>query len=221
MSVRKCPNCGNEIGDKDVDFCTECGYSLSRNVVLKDKNSNGFFDDVIDKTSFSIIIFAFVVFGIFLFIGSYVWGSFMALGSIDFVTYFILTVVFAVFFAGIFIGYFGCRDKSYVIPNFWLFLASIYAVVLTIFGLVFSFVMGLGSLFASALGSGATTSSEPLAPSVASSSAASSSAYGSTVPSIDSSLFLSLILKIIMFILAVPVAAYFGVYLGYFLKENI
>ena len=78
MSVRKCPNCGNEIGDKDVDFCTECGYSLSRNVVLKDKNSNGFFDDVIDKTSFSIIIFAFVVFGIFLFIGSYVWGSFMA-----------------------------------------------------------------------------------------------------------------------------------------------
>lgn len=216
MSVKYCPNCGSEISDEGIEFCTECGSSLSLKVIPKDNVSKGFFDDVIDKTSFSIIIFAFVVFGIFLFIGSFVWGSFMALGSIDFVTYFILTVVFAVFFAGIFIGYFGCRDKSYIIPNFWLFLASIYAVVLTLFGLVYAFVNGLGSLLTGILGTGTPASSEPLAP-----SAASSSAYGSTVPSVDSSVILSLILKIIMFILAVPVAAYFGVYLGYFLKENI
>lgn len=216
MSVRKCPNCGNEINDNDIEFCTECGYSLSGNLISKENDSKGFFDDVIDKTSFSIVIFAFVVFGIFLFIGSFVWGSFMSLGSIDFVTYCILTIVFAVFFAGMFIGYFGCKDKSYVIPNFWLFLASIYAVVLTIFGLAYTFLGGFISFLGSSFGSGASTSSEPLTP-----TAASSSAYSPAAPSIDSSIFLSLILKIIMFILAVPIAAYFGVYLGYFLKENI
>ncbi|WP_156064547.1 hypothetical protein [Methanobrevibacter sp. YE315] len=44
--------------------------------------------------------------------------SFAANETIDFATYLILTIVFSVFFAGIFVGYFGCMEKSYIIANF-------------------------------------------------------------------------------------------------------
>lgn len=204
--IKHCPNCGFEIDD-DTDFCSECGYDLKngtgrRKVIIEKKS---FFDNLNEKTNFSIIIFSFVIFGIFLFVGSFIWSSFMANGSIDFITCLLLTVVFSVFFAAIFVGYFGCRDKSYVLPNFFVYLGSIFAVVLCGIGLIFSFFMGIISAISSAF-----------------SSMSSNSVVGSLVqPTYSPSIDLSGFLKIILFILLIPVVAYFGVYLGYFLRKSL
>ncbi|WP_292605431.1 zinc ribbon domain-containing protein [Methanobrevibacter sp. UBA188] len=205
--IKHCPNCGSEISD-DSDFCTECGYNLSNNNYQAPVAESGFFNTLNEKVNYSIIIFSFVIFGVFLFAGSIVWSSFLANGSIDMITYVLLTVVFAVFFGGIFAGYAGCEDKSYVLPNFSMYLGSIFAVVLCGIGLIFTFLMGIlaniSSAFSSLGGSSSYSSShQPTASNFA--------------PSVD----LSFVFKIILFVLLIPVAAYFGIYIGYILKNNI
>lgn len=204
--LKHCPNCGNEISDDDVEFCTECGCNLFNPVI--NNNKKGFFENLTEKASLPIIIFSFVVFGAFLFIGSIVWSSFLANSAIDLVTFLILTIVFSVFFGGIFTGYFACKDKSYVLPNFSMYLGSIFAVVSCGIGLIFTFLMGIISVLSSVL---------PFGSSGPSYSGSSQPAASSFTPSVD----FSFVFKIILFILLIPVAAYFGVYLGYILKENI
>lgn len=206
--MKHCPNCGCEIADEDIDFCTECGHKLSRNIIRVQNDSKGFFDNLSEKTSFSVIVFSFIIFGIFLFVGSILWSSFIANGAIDVITYIMLTIVFSVFFGGIFAGYFGCKDKSYVIPNFTMYLGSIFAVVSCGIGLIFTFLMGIIAGIRSAFSSMA--SSSPYA-----------SAYQPSTPNITPNVDLSSVFKIILFILLIPVAAYLGVFLGYILKENI
>ncbi len=202
MVIKHCPKCGNDIDDEDIEFCTECGHKLSNKIIKT--NSKGFFDKLNEKTSFSVIVFSFIIFGVFLFIGSAVWSSFMANGSIDFVTYLLLVIVFSVFFGGIFVGYFGCRDESYIIPNFSIYLGSIFSVILCGIGLIFTFLMGVISILSSILPFGSSNSiSQTSTPSYA--------------PSVD----LSFIFKLILVILLIPVTSYIGVYLGYFLKKNI
>lgn len=208
MVMKHCPNCGNEINDEDVEFCTECGCSLSNSVIRTDDNSKGFFDNLKDKTSFPVIVFSFVVFGVFLFVGALFWSSFMANGTIDLITYLLLTVVFSVFFGGIFAGYFGCKDESYVVPNISMYLGSIFAVVLCGIGLIFTFLMGILSALSSVFSSTSGSSSY-------------GSAYQPATSSFTPSADLSFIFKIILFILLIPLASYLGVYLGYFLKQNI
>ena len=208
VDLKFCPKCGSEISDDDVEFCTECGFNLSNPHKQLNSNSSGFFDNLVEKTSFPIIVLSFVIFGVFLFIGSLFWSSFMANGAIDLITYLLLVVVFSVFFGGIFVGYNGCKDKSYLIPNISMYLGSIFAVVLCGIGLIFTFLMGIISALSSILPSGSSTSSY-------------ASNYQSTTSSYMPSVDLSFIFKIILFILLIPVAAYFGVYLGYILRENI
>ena len=204
--IKHCPNCGSVISDDDIEFCTECGYNLLGKPVAND--SKGFFDNISEKTNVAIVIFSFVVFGAFLFIGSIFWSAFLSNGSIDLVTYLLLTVVLSVFFAGMFMGYFGCRDRSYVIPNFTMFVGSIFAVVLSGMGLIFAFSMGIIATISSAFSS--LSNNSPYG-----------AAYQPTVPSYTPSVNLNIIFEIILFILLIPVAAYFGVYLGYFLRQNI
>lgn len=192
MIGRYCPKCGNEIKEEYIEFCTECGYKFSNKT-----NSKGFFARLNEKVSFPVIISSFVIFGVFLFIGSIIWSSFMANGAIDLVTYVLLVVVFSVFFGGIFVGYFGCGDESYVLPNFSMYLGSIFAVVSCGIGLIFTFLMGILSALSSVI---------PVTPS-----------NPSFIPSVD----LSFLFEVILFVLLLPIASYLGVYLGYFLKQNI
>ena len=131
----------------------------------------------------------------------------MEKGSIDFITYLLLTIVFSVFFGAIFVGYYGCRDKSYVVPNFSVYLGSIFAVVSCGIGLIFTFLMGIFSLLSYVFSSGGSN--------------LYGSTYQSTTPTYAPSIDLSGVFKIILFILLIPVAAYLGVYLGYILKENL
>ena len=149
-----------------------------------------------------------MIFGVFLFAGSIVWSSFLSNGSIDLITYLLLTVVFSVFFGGIFVGYFGCTDKSYVLPNFTMYLGSVFVVVLCCIGLIFTFLVGLLSAISSAFSSLGRSSSY-------------ASNYQPSTPSFIPSIDLSFVFKIILFVLLIPVASYFGVYLGYTLKHNL
>ena len=204
VSLKFCPNCGSEIDEDDVEFCTECGCNLL-NPTVHNSSSRGFFDNLVDKTSFAIIVFSFIIFGIFLFVGSIIWSLFISNGSIDLITYLILVIVFSVFFGGIFCGYFGCKDKSYLIPNFSMYLGSIFAVVLCGIGLIFTFLMGIISALSSLLPFGSGSSSY----------AASTQSSASSLTSLD----LSAVFKIVLFILMIPVAAYLGVYIGYILRD--
>ena len=132
----------------------------------------------------------------------------MFISPFDLITYLLLVVTFSVFFGGIFIGFKGCEDKTFVIPNFSIYLGSIFAVVLCILGFIFTFLMGIVSALSSLLPFG-------------SSSYSYSNSLQTQTPSYTPSIDLSGILKILLFILLIPVAAYLGVYLGYILKENI
>ena len=208
VHLKFCPNCGSEISEDDVEFCTECGCNIFNPTQESNVSSTGFFTELVEKTSFPVIIFSFIIFGVFLFVGAVFWASFMASGSIDLITYLLLVVTFSVFFGGIFIGYNGCKDKTFIIPNFSLYLGSIFAVVLCILGFIFTFFMGIISALSSLLPFGSSSSSY-------------SSSLQTQTPSYAPSIDLSGVLKILLFILLIPVAAYLGVYLGYILKENI
>lgn len=208
VSMKHCPNCGSEIEENDIEFCTECGHKLLKPVQKVYDAPKGFFDNLAEKTSIPVIIFALAIFGAFLFVGSFIWSSLMANGMIDLITYLMLTVVFSVFFGAIFAGYFACKDQSYVVPNFSVYLGSVFAVVLSGIGLIFTFLMGILGVLTSALSSFSSSSSY-------------ASSYQPTTPNLASSMDLSVIFKIILFILLIPVAAYLGVYLGFILKENI
>lgn len=207
LNQKFCPNCGSEISEDDVEFCTECGCNLVNPTKEIHVSSGGFFNEMVEKTSFPIIVFSFIIFGAFLFVGSIFWASFMSSGSIDLITYLLLVVTFSVFFGGIFIGYKGCEDKTFVVANFSMYLGSIFAVVLCILGFIFTFFMGIFSALSSIFSG--------------SSSTAYSNSLQTQTPSYAPSIDLSGVLKILLFILLIPVVAYLGVYLGYILKENI
>lgn len=66
--VKHCPNCGCEISG-DADFCTECGYDLLRKDYPAQNNEKSFFTALNEKINYSIIIFSFMIFGVFLFCG--------------------------------------------------------------------------------------------------------------------------------------------------------
>lgn len=105
-------------------------------------------------------------------------------------------------------GYFACRDKSYVLPNFYMYLGSIFAVVMCVVGLIFTFLMGIVSLLSSILPFGSSSSNY-------------GTSYQPTAPNYGSLIDLSFVFKILLFILLIPVASYFGMYLGHLLRENI
>lgn len=210
--IKRCPNCGNEINEVGVEFCTECGSSLTIDPVSihDDDVSKGFFDNLTEKTSFPVIVFSFVVFGIFLFIGAFFWSLFLFGGKIDLITYWLFIFVFSTFFGAMFVGFVGAKDKSYVLPNFSVYLGSIFAFLLCGIGLIVTFLMGiLSSVLGAFLSMG--SSSSP--------SSSLGSSYQPTAPDYTSFIDLSIILKLILFILLIPVVSYFGVYLGYFLRN--
>ena len=204
--IKHCPNCGNTISESDIEFCTECGHNLSKKPIIND--SKRFFDILAEKTNLSIIIFSFIIFGVLLFLGSIFWSSFVSDASIDLITYLILCVVIPVFVVGIFVGYFGCKDKSYVVPNVIMFIASIFAVLLTDIALIFTIFIGLIAKISSAF-------------SQLSNNSVYGTAYQPTNPVNFLNINLSGIFEIVLFVMLIPLAAYFGIYLGYLLKENI
>ena len=202
MSQKTCPKCGAVT--EDGDFCYQCGTKL-------EGHSNGFFNKLDEKISLSTLIFSFIVLGIFLFIGSLFWGIFTSNGTIGFSTSVLLTVIFAVFFAGIVIGYANCADDSYIVPNFLVYLGIIFASVLcgvgSFFAITTAFTTSLSSAF----------SSSPSASTYGGSSSLSAGSNGNFV----SSLLSNFILDIIVIVLLIPAAAYLGIYLGYIIKNKL
>lgn len=190
MAIKKhCPNCGGKI-EEDSLFCSECGNKLE---------NIGFFDKLNKKTNFPLLIFSFIVLGVFLFIGSIIWGVTLSNGSISFQIYIILTVIFSVFFGGLFLGYFGCSEQKDVIYNFSLYFGSLMAILFFFFGLIFMAFMGVSA-----------TLSSMFNPYSAMSYSSSEPSY--TAPNMDILVFL---------VFLVPLFAYMGVFAGYILKENI
>lgn len=190
MAIKKhCPNCGGKI-EEDSLFCSECGNKLE---------NIGFFDKLNKKTNFSLLIFSFIVLGVFLFIGSIIWGITLSNGSISFQIYIILTVIFSVFFGGLFLGYFGCSEQKDVIYNFSLYFGSLMAILFFFFGLIFMAFMGVSAALSSMLNPYSAMSY-------------SSSELSYTAPNMDILVFL---------VFLVPLFAYMGVFAGYILKENL
>ena len=50
--MKHCPNCGCEIADEDIDFCTECGLKLSGNIIRVQDDSKGFLIICLKKQAF-------------------------------------------------------------------------------------------------------------------------------------------------------------------------
>lgn len=206
MPEKTCPNCGAVT--EDGDFCYQCGSKLNA-------NQDGFFSNMNEKINFSTLIFAFVILGIFLFVGSFFWGIFTANGTIGFTTNLLLTAIFAVFFGGIFVGYVNCEENSYIVPNFLAYFGIIAAAVVCGLGFLFA----IASAFTTALGS--IFSSTPIASGYGGNSYSAAPVNGSGSTSIVSSVLSNLVLEIIIIILLIPAASYLGIYLGYFIKNNL
>ena len=164
-----------------------------------------------EKISLSTLILSFIVLGIFLFIESLFWGLFTSNGTIGFSTNVLLTVIFAVFFGGIVIGYVNCRDDSYIVPNFLSYLGVIAATILcgagSFFAITTAFTSALSSVF----------SSSPLT----SAYADTGSVSGASDTNIFSSVLSNFFLDIVIIILLIPAASYLGIYVGYLIKNNL
>lgn len=203
MVEKICPKCGTRV--YDGDFCFECGAKL-------DVETNGFFNNADSKISLSALIFSFIVVGIFLFVGSMFWGIFASNGTIGFTTHVLLTVIFAVFLGGIFLGYFNCYDTSYIVPNFLAFGGTIAAAILCGVGGVFTVVTGFSSVLSSVFPSSSANSI---------SAADSYSSMGGGDINILSVIFNNFIVDIIILVLLIPFAAYLGIYAGYLIKTSL
>lgn len=202
--VKKCPKCGS-MQEGDGKFCSSCGCNLNI-------NQNKLFDRINDKLNVSSLIFSFIIFGIFLFVGTVFWSIFLSSGSIGFTTYLLLTVVFSVLFSTIFIGYTACRDESYIVPNFAVFTASIFALLLCGAGLVFSFVMGFSSALSSIFSPVDSTSSY---------TGNYNTYYADSGNRLLSTPSFNFGIYIILFIILIPVAAYLGVFIGFKLNKYL
>ena len=203
MSKEFCPNCGTPVDDGD--FCYECGAKLNA--------KSGFFNGIDEHVSLSSLIFSFIVVGLFLFIGSLFWSIFSASGIIGFSTQTLLTLLFAVFFGGIFLGYTSCVNKTYIVPNFLAYLASMIAAILCLVGGVFTVLSALTASLASLFSSTPSTSTY--------NSYSSSVSSGSGDTSIATTLISNFIIDILIFVLLIPCAAYLGIYAGYFIRNNL
>ncbi|WP_149732754.1 zinc ribbon domain-containing protein [Methanobrevibacter millerae] len=206
MSKETCPNCGNVVDDEG-DFCSECGAKLNA--------KSEFLNKIDEKISLSSLILSFIVVGVFLFIGSLFWSIFSASGLIGFSTQTLLTLLFAVFFGGMFLGYVSCVNKSYVVPNFIVYLSAMIAAILCLVGGVFTVLSALTTSLASLF------SSSPATSAYGSASTYSSSVSGGGNTNIASSLISNFIIDILIFVLLIPCASYLGVYVGYWIKNNL
>lgn len=220
-----CPNCGNELESGDVDFCSECGYQLN---APNDSNEamyqhNGFFDNLTMKTSFPIIVLSFIVTAIFIFIGSLIWGLFLSKQTISIYTYFILTFIFASFFGGMFIGLTGCKDRTYILPNFIIYIGTIIAILLGGGSLAFTSFWGALSFSSSLFGSSSSSNSDVnnYANSYYNDVSGSASDYSSSSRDTVSSFISNIGFNIFILIIGIPIANYIGIEAGYYLKENI
>lgn len=202
MVEKICPKCGTRV--YDGDFCSECGAKLN-------VEANGFFNNLNSKISLSALIFSFIVVGIFLFVGSVFWGIFASSGMIGFTTHVLLTVIFAVFFGGMFLGYFNCYDSSYIVPNFLAFVGTLAAAILCGVGGVFTVVIGFSSALSSVFPSSSSNSV---------SAADSYSPMGGGDANILSAIFNNFIVDIIILVLLIPFAAYLGIYAGHLIKTS-
>ena len=200
MVEKICPNCGELI--VDGDFCSECGTELSG-------NPNGFCNKLDEKISLSSLIFSFIILAIFLFIGSLFWGILTSNGTIGFPTNIFLTILFAIFFGGIFVGYVNCLDNSYIIPNFLVYFGTIVASILCGVGIIFALVSALASSLISSI------------PSSYGGASSYSSLSSGADTNIISSLVSNFILEILILILLMPAASYLGIYVGFLIKNNI
>ena len=222
MSIKNyCPNCGNEL-ESDDDFCSECGYKLT---VFEDDfindvpKSNGFFDNLTMKVSFPIILFSFIITAIFIFIGSLIWGLFLSKQTISIYTYFILTFISASFFGGMFIGLVGCKDKTYILPNFVIYIGTIIAILLGGGSLMFTSFWSVVSLSSNLLGS--SSNYNDYANSYYDGISNSANDYSSSTSNIESSFVSNLGFNLFILIIGIPIANYLGITVGYYLRENI
>ncbi|WP_407380600.1 hypothetical protein [Methanobrevibacter sp.] len=200
MSKNICPKCGAVT--EDGDFCYQCGFKF---------DSKSFLNKIDEKISLSTLIFSFIVLGLFLFIGSFFWGLFTSNGMIGFSTNVLLTVILAVFFGGIVMGYFNCMDDSYIVPNFLTYFGVIAATVLCGAGSLFTITTAFTSAMSSVFSSSPLTSGYADAGSVS----------GGADANIFSTLLSNFLLDIVVIILLIPAASYLGIYLGYIVKKNL
>ena len=200
MVEKICPKCGEvTVGG---DFCSECGTKLN-------SNQKGVCNRIDERISLSSLIFSFIIMGLFLFVGSVFWGIFTSNGTINFSANIFLTVLFAIFFGGMFVGYVNCLDDSYIAPNFFVYFGTIVAAILCGVGLIFTFV----SAFASSL--------SPLFSSSNGGTSSYSSVGGGTDTNIISSLVSNFVVEILILVLLMPAAAYSGIYVGFLIRNNL
>lgn len=225
MSIKNyCPNCGTELETNDGDFCSECGYQLNALENINETSQpNGFFDNLTMKGSFPIIILSFIVTAIFIFIGSLIWGVFLSKQTISIYTYFILTFIFASFFGGMFIGLVGCKDRTYILPNFILYIGTIIAILLGGGSLMFTSFWSVVSLSSGLLGSNSNSYSDVNTYTNSYYDGLSSSAndYSLSTGSSDSSIISNFGFNLAILIIGIPIANYLGIEAGYYLKKNI
>ena len=126
----KCPDCGTENSD-DAKVCKKCGYNLE---ILKKYNNthnkNKRISKIDSNTSFIGVILGFIIFGIFLFIGSFFFKNYLLNGSISFSTYLGLILITSLFFGSFTIGLNSCSTIEDVKNNGLSFLILSYFIII-------------------------------------------------------------------------------------------
>jgi len=196
----ECPNCGyaNKVNAK---FCKQCGIQLKK-ALLERLNS---------KINLLAVFIGLAVSVLVLILGSILYGSVAASGTMDLTLYVCLALVTMVFFGGIVAGILGGNEFSDGVIN-GAFLSLVTVVIVGfVIGVAIFIAMGIIVTFASALNSlgslgTSTASSLPIN--------TTSSTSGSLEP-------LFTILKGLVIIILVFVSGALGGSFGVFLKNGV
>lgn len=200
-----CQNCGSSI-NKDAVFCKNCGKTVGGSEKSLIQRMN-------DKINILSIFIGLFVSVIFLFIGSLLYGSLVATGAIDLITYLGLVSSTMIFFGGLVIGLIGCNYSDEAKINGGFFVLLTVSILGLVGGAFWSVTIGIASAIASVFQE--SYSSSPFLSSEYSPSALTQTT-GTDYSFVSDELF-----KIIAFIIIFIISGMVGCYLGYLIRKTI
>ncbi|MDD6256279.1 zinc ribbon domain-containing protein [Methanobrevibacter boviskoreani] len=126
----KCPNCGTDNNNNEAK-CRKCGYNLD---IIKEYNARGNDDKLISKidsnTSFIGVMIGFIIFGISLFLSSFLYNPYLINGTISYTIYLGIIILTSLFTGSFVMGIISCNNLKDANTNGLSFLIISYLIIL-------------------------------------------------------------------------------------------
>ncbi|MGN0092876.1 MAG: hypothetical protein ACI37V_00325 [Methanobrevibacter sp.] len=126
----KCPNCGTDNNNNEAK-CRKCGYNLD---IVKEYSVRGNDDKLISRidsnTSFIGVMIGFIIFGISLFLSSFLYNPYLINGTVSYTIYLGIIILTSLFTGSFVMGIVSCNNLRDANTNGLSFLVISYLIIL-------------------------------------------------------------------------------------------